>query len=791
MNSTPVLSGGKPVVHFSRVDNVRDRNPKSCTLAEALDLLRSHELRPAAENIRTLYAKALQATGSEAEAKKAVKDLKAALPAFMFSGVFHGRGDTSLVQPSGLVVTDFDHLDAAAQVSLRTQLITDPAVVLVYASPSSGIKAVYRARLDRTHTDNFTAVRNHVKVTTGHDIDPSGKNPERLCFASWDPEAYYNPEAVEIAVPDFHESELEITPAKNTIVLTQAAPSECPPELAAALELKIKANLLPVPSDDRDVWIATGYSLKRTLGDAGLALWIEWSRKSSKFIPGECEQTWPSLKLDERDQPASAAGIIRRSREADDAAFAALAKLSPAEYDRVRESEAKKLSIRTATLDAEVKQRRPEISDPNASGSGVDIYDPEPSEQSVDGAQVLDAVAAMFSEYVALPPGAADALSLWVCHTHCFEAFVHTPRLNLFSPEKGCGKTTLLDVVCSVTPRSLRTESLTSAVLFRLVDEHKPILALDEVDTYLANNDELRGLLNAGHKRGARAYRCEGDNNQVRSFSAFAPAVLAGIGHLQGTLHDRSIQIRLVRAKPGEVKRRFDSRRITRERDLNRQLARWARDRFKQVEACDPVLPPNCFNRLADNWRPLMAIAEIIGGEWPDRARTAFTQLTANADLEAQGRGALLLGDLRDLFAAEATDRLTTATIVERLNQMEERPWCDERHGHGVHASWLSRKLRPFAVYPGTIRTGVGPGETAKGYLLEHFQEAFDRYLPDTPSANRHTVTTIANTGENSCFAAVTSVLPVTVHKPDEALENIEMLRCDGLETPQPDELVL
>ena len=184
-------------------------------------------------------------------------------------------------------------------------------------------------------------------------------------------------------------------------------------------------------------------------------------------------------------------------------------------------------------------------------------------------------------------------------------------------------------------------------------------------------------------------------------------------------------------------------------------------------------------------------VAEIVGGDWPARAYTAFAQLTANADLEAQGRGALLLGDLRDLFAAEATDRLTTSTIVERLNQMEERPWCDERHGHGVHASWLSRKLRPFAVYPGTIRTGVGPGETAKGYLLEHFQEAFDRYLPDTPSASRHTVTSPVNTGENTLFAPVTPVLPVTAQKHDETLENIGMLRCDGLKQPQLDEVVL
>ena len=421
----------------------------------------------------------------------------------------------------------------------------------------------------------------------------------------------------------------------------------------------------------------------------------------------------------------------------------------------------------------------------------VEIEDPAPWDEPVDGDQALEAVAATFANYVALPPGAADALALWTAHTHCFEAFLHSPRLNLFSPEKACGKTTLLDVICSLAPRALRTESITPAVLFRLVELHKPILALDEVDTYLADNDELRGLLNAGHKRGARAYRCEGDKNQVRSFNAFAPAVLAGIGHLQGTLHDRSVQIRLVRARPGEVRARFDSRRVARERELSRKLARWARDNFQHLEACDPDMPPDCFNRLADNWRPLIAIAEAAGGPWPERARTAFALLTSNDDVEAQGQGVLLLRDLRDLFATEGADRLTSAAIVERLNQMEDRPWCDERKGYGVNANWLSRKLRPFSVQPRTIRTGVGQGETAKGYHLEDFAESFGRYLADTPAANRHTVTTPVNTDETPIPGTVTASESVTDQNEHETPENTGLLRCDGSEQPHPDEVVL
>jgi len=791
MNSTFLEVDGKSAVFFSRLDSVLDKHPKGCTLDDALELIRSDRLRPAVEAIRSAYTSTLQATGSETEAKKAVKDMKAALPAFMFAGLFNGRGDTSLAHPSGLVVTDLDHLDADAQARLRAQLVADPCVVLVYASPSSGIKAVFRARADQPHTANFAAVRDRVRAATGLGIDESGKNPERLCFASWDPDAYHNPNAEELPVPDLPVLEIEVPQPQNPITPSPKVSPERTPEEIAALELKLKANLLPVPSDDRGVWIATGYSLKRSLGDAGLPQWIEWSKKSAKFVTGECEKVWPTLKLDERDLPATAAGIIRRSKEADDAIFAALAKLSPAEYDRVRESEAKQLAIRTSTLDAEVAQYRPDTPDATASGSLVEFDDPEPWPGPVDGAQVLDAVAATFANYVVLPPGAADALALWTAHAHCFEAFINSPRLNLFSPEKGCGKTTLLDVVCSLTPRALRTESITPAVLFRLVELHKPILALDEVDTYLADNDELRGLLNAGHKRGARAFRCEGDKNEVRAFNAFAPAVLAGIGHLQGTLHDRSVQIRLVRARPGEVMARFDSRRTARERELCRQLARWTRDNVKRLEACDPVMPADCFNRLADNWRPLMAISEIAGGPWPERARTAFTLLTSNDDLEVQGHGVMLLRDLRDLFTADGVDRLTSATIVERLNQMEDRPWCDERKGHGVNANWLSRKLRPFSIHPRTIRTGFGQDETAKGYQLGDFEESFGRYLPDTPSANRHIVTTPVNTDETSMFQTVTPAAPVTAQNQHETLENIELLRCDGSEQTRPDELLL
>src|SRR6266446_6971048 len=262
----------------------------------------------------------------------------------------------------------------------------------------------------------------------------------------------------------------------------------------------------------------------------------------------------------------------------DSETYERLARLSPGEYDRARQAEATRLGIRKETLDTEVARRRP-LSD-DAQGRAVHLPAVEPWPEPVNGAEVLDQVSARFTHYLVLPPGAADAIALWETHAHTCAAFVHTPRLNLSSPESGCGKTTTLDLIATMTPRPLRTENLTAPVLFRLVDQHQPTLLLDEVDSYLTQADELRGLLNAGHKRGACAYRCEGDGHAARAFKAFAPAVLSGIGALPGTLRDRSITIVLLPAEADQLECRFDSLHTEVESVLCRKLARWTQEHF-------------------------------------------------------------------------------------------------------------------------------------------------------------------------------------------------------------------
>lgn len=450
--------------------------------------------------------------------------------------------------------------------------------------------------------------------------------------------------------------------------------------------------------------------------------------------------------------PAVAAQLVvtETPQETDEQIFSRLAELSTAQYDRVREAEAARLHIRVGTLDDEVKRLRKWRggSDRTLQGHEVDLREPEPWPEPVGGAAVLDAASATVTRYVALPPGAADAIALWDAGAHCFECFEHFPRLAITSPEKGCGKTTLRDVLAVLVPRPLPAESLTPAVLFRLVEARKPTLLADEYDAWIGEADELRGMLNAGHKRGGQALRCEGDNHDVRGFNVFGPVVLCGIGALPPTLHDRSILVRLTRAKRGEIAARFDSRKTVAETEICRKLARWTADHAEQLAACDPSLPEGAYNRIGDNWRPLFAIAEVAGGDWPSRAAAAFAALTASEDLDAQGVGTLLLTDIAELFRSAGVDRLPSATIAEALGTMEGRPWPEFGKAHKpITCNGLARLLRKFGVTPDSVRVG---DETPKGYHLAQFTDAFERFLPNNPFSKRNNATTPAITNENT-----------------------------------------
>ena len=413
-----------------------------------------------------------------------------------------------------------------------------------------------------------------------------------------------------------------------------------------------------------------------------------------------------------------------------DAELERLAGLDPIAYDQQRQDAAARIGCRVGTLDEQVQARRPLPE--AATGRGVSLPVVEPWPDPVPGAALLDELTAAVRRHVILRPAAAEAVALWVAHTWVAYRFQHTPRLGITSPAKRCGKSTLLDVLRATCHRPLKADNISASGVFRTVEALSPLtLLLDEADSFVADNEELRGVLNSGFERSGEVIRIvevDGEHQPIR-FRTFAPLALAGIGALPGTLEDRAVPVVLQRKGAAEtaVKLRASGARAALA-DLARKLARWGADRGRYLPL-DPAIPEVMGDREGDIAVPLLSIADDAGGPWPARARAALLDLFGKREAEGGNReaGALLLADVRGLFRDKGATQLPSAGIVAALGGMEERPWPEWRQGKPITPTQLARALSPFGVRPTNMRDGAG---VVKGYTADGFADAWARYLP-------------------------------------------------------------
>ncbi|MGK5555855.1 DUF3631 domain-containing protein [Actinomadura kijaniata] len=356
-----------------------------------------------------------------------------------------------------------------------------------------------------------------------------------------------------------------------------------------------------------------------------------------------------------------------------------------------------------------------------------------PAPDHLDGAELLDTLVAALNRYVILPtPAAADAVALWIAATHAQPAWAHAPRLVIRAPEKRCGKSRLLDVTESTCHDPFITVNSSSAAVYRSITEDPPTLLVDEADTIFGpkaeGNEDLRGLLNAGHQRNRPAKRYDANTGKVESIPTFAMAALAGIGAMPDTIEDRAVIIRMRRRGPGETVAPFRHKRDrTPLRRLAAQINHWLRADLNILETAEPDMPVE--DRAADTWEPLVIVADYAGRHWPDRARHAVTTLTAEGEDDGQMSPKLrLLTDCRTAFGHDAA--LPTATLLERLKADPEAPWGSYGPA-GLTAMRLGLMLREYGIRSATIRFPTGQ---AKGYHRADFLDAWGRYCPpDTP----------------------------------------------------------
>jgi hypothetical protein len=310
------------------------------------------------------------------------------------------------------------------------------------------------------------------------------------------------------------------------------------------------------------------------------------------------------------------------------------------------------------------------------------MRDAEPWPDPVNGAELLAELASLLDRHIILPDHAAETLALWCLHTYAFELREVGTYIGIESPEKRCGKTT------------------------------------------------LRGILNAGyHRDSAYVLRVApgqepGDEPGLRlgRFSCWCPKAISLIGRLPDTLADRCIVIRMHRKRPNEICERL---RGLRTEDLRRKCARFALDNADRIAAITPEVPPLLHDRAGDVWEPLLALAEVAGGDWPAHARDAAVALTLNG--QERHPIATLLFDIFTVSAGKEQNQVFSRDLVFALARRGDRPWKSICPRKELTEAWLADCLRPYGIKPKTIRMGDAVG---RGYDCEEFLQAASRYIP-------------------------------------------------------------
>ena len=374
------------------------------------------------------------------------------------------------------------------------------------------------------------------------------------------------------------------------------------------------------------------------------------------------------------------------------------------------------------------------------------------------GEEVLQSVHDFLGRFVSYPCEHSHlAHALWIFHTHLMDKWDSTPRLAFLSPEPASGKTRALEITELLVPNPVCAVNVSPAYLFRKVgsENGRPTILFDEVDTVFGpkakDNEEVRGLLNAGHRRGAVAGRCVVHGKQVATeeIPAYSAVALAGLGWLPDTIYSRSVIIKMRRRKPGEKVEPFRPR-------LHEPQAKPIKDQLEEWAAgCEiewPNLPPEIQDRDADVWEPLIAVADAVGGEWPKRARAAAVALVTAAKEKEPSLGIRLLTDIRVVFGDR--DELTTAIMLVMLNDMEEAPWGHLKGGP-LNSRGLGKRLREYGLKSKNVRMG---DQVLKGYHRADFIDVWERYLPPIPPESATSVTDSENDVYDDDFSSENGV---------------------------------
>jgi uncharacterized protein DUF3631 len=388
--------------------------------------------------------------------------------------------------------------------------------------------------------------------------------------------------------------------------------------------------------------------------------------------------------------------------------------------------------------------------------------------QVPDPAVMLAEVVEFFRRYLVATDDQLTVLALWCLHTYVTESIVSTPYLHISSPETQSGKSTCLQLLSVFSCDPWLTIGPTPKILEHKLLTAMPTVLLDDCHRTFNSRERQKiiALINAGF-RSDNCYTClrkprvlkqepwseEPVNTEpeIKEIRVYCPKAFAGMGEFPSSLAERCIPIVLRRKAPQEkVERLFVSVACDEAAPLIQWMQRWTAQHEPEIERMalttqvDEMLP-NVLPLQHECAEPLLHIADLIGGPWPEKARTALANCFLDGGVLDSKLSLLLLADLRHAFASSGNPgRITTEYLLAYLCGLEDRPWNQCHEGQAIDGRFLAQLLRPFRISSRLQRTD--PKKPSRGYRLKDFVHVWEHRLNPAaanalPAATQETAT--------------------------------------------------
>lgn len=324
---------------------------------------------------------------------------------------------------------------------------------------------------------------------------------------------------------------------------------------------------------------------------------------------------------------------------------------------------------------------------------------------------MINEIKTFIQRYVTLPDdNIATVLALYVLHTWSWQLSDTTPYMYVWSPLKQSGKTRLLEVLEVLVHMPIRASSVTSAALYRVIEERNPTMLIDEVDTIYSGtkHEDLRGTLNSGYRRGGYSVRIRG--GEVTDFSTYCPKVLAGINNylLPDTIADRCISVELQR-KPTDVKVEpfYHSKAMVEVESILERSDNWAQKNALRLKASNPHPISDVSDRKWEIGEPLAQIASVL--KVKSYRNILQDVLSRNIPRNTLNETEFLMRGLSELYSEH--DKMFSSDIAEYME---------------ITPALLAKRLQLFNIAPKRIRIG---NKVTKGYDKNQLGSLLERSL--------------------------------------------------------------